>query len=154
MKKLFVLAIVIFFSTTPAVAQPWGRGMGSGGDMRSGNEKSPYAASDLDLTEEQSAKLQKIHESYLGEITPLQNRLFTKRAEMRILWEDPNPDMEKILERQKEVHDIRSQIEEKATMYRLELQAILTPEQRARMIDWGSGGIRGRGPGGKIRGAW
>lgn len=147
MKRLFISTVaILFFSAASAFAQPWGRGMGSG-------YGSPFVESNLNLTQEQTDKIQKLRESYLKEITPLQNRLFTRRAEMRILWEEANPDRGKLLEKQKEVNDIQRQIEEKATMHRLELQAVLTPEQRARMIECGPGGWD-RGPGGKMRGGW
>jgi len=148
MKKLFVLTVVIpFFSATLAFAQPWGGVMGP----RYG---SPYIGSSLKLTQEQADKLQKMQESYLREIMPLQNRLLTKRAEMRLLWEEMNPDRDKIMAKQREVNEIQRQLEEKAITHRLELQAVLTPEQRTRMIDCGSGGGWDRGPVGKMRGGW
>lgn len=148
MKRLFISTVAILFcSAVQAIAQPWGRGMGPG-------YGSPFIESSLNLTQVQADKLQKMRESYLKEITPLQNRLFTRRAEMRLLWEEMNPDRDKILERQKEVNDIQRQIEEKAIMHRLELQTILTPEQRARIIDCAPGGGWDRGPGGKMRGGW
>ncbi len=146
MKKLSILTVaILFFSASLSFAQPWGGGRGPGFGR-------PYIDPSLNLTQEQADKLQKMQESYLKEITPLQNRLFTRRAEMRLLWEDANPDREKLLEKQKEVNDIQRQIEEKATMHRLELQAVLTPEQRAGMIDCAPGGGWNRGPGGRNRG--
>jgi Spy/CpxP family protein refolding chaperone len=146
MKRLFISTVaILFFSAVSVFAQPWGKGMGP-------SYSSPFIESSLNLTKEQADKLQKVRESYLKEITPLQNRLFTRRAEMRLLWEETNPDRERLLEKQKEVNDLQRQIEEKATMHRLELQAVLTPEQRARMIEYAPGGGWERGHGGKTRG--
>jgi Spy/CpxP family protein refolding chaperone len=146
MKRLFISAVaILFLSAVSAFAQPWGKGMGPG-------VGATFIDSSLDLTKEQADKLQKMRESYLKEITPLQNRLFTRRAEIRLLWEEANPDRERLLEKQKEVNDLQRQIEEKATMHRLEFQAALTPEQRARMMECAPGGGWERGPGGKTRG--
>ncbi|MEW6666362.1 MAG: periplasmic heavy metal sensor [Thermodesulfobacteriota bacterium] len=144
MKRLFISTVaILLFSAASAFAQPWGRGMGPGYGP-------PFMDSTLNLTKAQADKIQKLRESYLKEVTPLQNRLFTRRAEIRLLWEEVNPNREKLLEKQREVNEIHSQIEEKATMLRLELQAVLTPEQRARMIECAPGWDRG--PGGKARG--
>jgi Spy/CpxP family protein refolding chaperone len=147
MKKLSILTVaILFFSAALAFAQPWGRGMGPGFG-------GPHIDPTLNLTQEQADKLQKLHESYLSEVTPLQNRLFTIRAEIRLLWEEMNPDRDKLMQRQNEAIEIRKRLDEKAIMHRLDSQAVLTPEQRARMIGFGPGGGRHRGPGGKM-GEW
>lgn len=149
MKKIMIstVAVIFLFSATMAFAQPWGsRGMGPGYGMPR------HMASSLNLTQEQSDKLKKLNEDYLTEITPLKNRLLTKRAEMRLFWEEANSAREKILAKQEEVNEIQRQLEEKATMHRLELQSILTPEQRSKMVEFGSEGGWGHGPVGKVRG--
>jgi Spy/CpxP family protein refolding chaperone len=147
MKKLSILTVaILFFSAALAFAQPWGRGMGPGFGR-------PFIDPGLNLSQEQEDKLQKLRESYLSEITPLQNRLFTIRAEIRLLWEEMNPDRDKIMQRQNEAIEIQKRLDEKAIMHRLDSQAVLTPEQRARMIGFGPGGRRNRGPGGKM-GEW
>lgn len=146
MKKIAILTIVTImaFSATPAFAGPWGRGMGSGYAMDN------HWASSLGLTPEQSQKLQALQEAYLKEITPLQNQLFSRRAELRLLWSQQNPDQDKIAAKQKEVNALQQQIQERATHYQLESRNILTPEQRAKAVGFGPG--HGRGPGWKVGG--
>ena len=105
MKRLFISTVAILvFSVASASAQPWGRGMAPG--------YGPFMDPALNLTKAQEDKIQKLREDYLKEITPLQNRLFARRAEIRLLWEDTNLDREKLLEKQKEVNEIQSRIEE------------------------------------------
>jgi Spy/CpxP family protein refolding chaperone len=148
MKRMSTLAFVMimFFSVALAFAGPGGREMGPGTGM------SPYAASNLGLTTEQTEKLQALQEVYLKEITPLQNQLFSKKAELRLLWSDANPSQEKILTKQSEINGLQQQLQEKATQYQLESRNILTPEQRAKAVNFGPG--HGRGPGWKMGGRW
>lgn len=148
MKKtnIITVAMVIVLSASLAFAGPAGRGMGPGPGM------SPYAASNLELTPEQSQKLTALQEAYLKDITPLRNRLFSKKAEMRLLWSSQTPDREKITAKQKEVSELERQIQEKAIKYQIESRNILTPEQRAKAANFGYG--RGFGPGWRMGGRW
>jgi Spy/CpxP family protein refolding chaperone len=106
----------------------------------------PNAASDLNLTTEQSGKLQTQRESYLKEVTPLQNQLFGKKAELRLLWGKQNPDRAEITAKQNEILDLQRKVQEKATSYRLDCRSVLTPEQQSRMTAFGPGYARGHGP--------
>lgn len=164
MKKLSILTVgvVLVLSVSLAFAGPWGRGrgMGPGSCMEPGRGMGPgtgmgpgscmalYAASDLNLSAEQSGKLQTQRETYLKEVTPLQNQLFGKKAELRLLWGTQNPDRAEITAKQNEIFDLERQVQEKATSYRLDCRSILTPEQQAQMTAFGPGCGRGRGYGG------
>jgi len=143
---IVTMAAVLVFSATLAFAGPWGKGMGPGYGM------SPYAASDLGLTPEQSQKLQTLMEAYLKEITPLQNQLFSKKAELRLLWSESTPNQEKIMAKQKEINGLQQQLQTKATQYQLETRNVLTPEQQAKACNSGAG--YGRGAGRKMGGRW
>ena len=127
---------------------------GAGYGLGRGYGMGPCTASNLDLTAEQSAKLQSVRETYLKDITPLQNQLFSKRAEFRLLWAETNPDRDKIFAKQKEILEIQKQLGEKATQYRLDCRAMLTPEQQSKMAAFGPGMGRGNGSGWKHGGRW
>jgi len=149
MKKMGILIIAAFlvFSAMLAFAGPWGRGMGPGYGM------SPYDASNLGLTPEQSQKIQTLREAYLKDITtPLQNQLFSKKAKLWLLWSEPNPSQEKIMAKQSEINALQLQLQEKATQHQLETRNVLTPEQRAKAANLGP--PNGRGPGWKMGGRW
>jgi Spy/CpxP family protein refolding chaperone len=138
MKRLGVLFVVIMLVATAAMAMAGprrcGSGMGSGSGMRPGCGTGPYGLANLDLSPEQSAKIQALREARLKEVSPLRNQVFSKRAELRLLWVQINPDQDKIRTKQKEISRLRDQIQEKATQYRLELRKVLTPEQRAQLM--------------------
>ena len=89
----------------------------------------PYAASNLNLTAEQSNPLQTLRETYLNEVTPLQNQIFGKRAELRMLWAQQNPDQTAITAKQKEILELQQQLQEKSTKYQLDCRNALTSEQ-------------------------
>lgn len=137
MKRFALLSVAILFFCAPfASGEPRGRGVAP------------------DLTQEQIDRLQEMNERYLREIAPLQNRLFTKRAEIRLLWEEVNPDREKIMEKQGEALEIRKRIDQRAIMHRLESHSILTPEQRAGSLDCKPDSARDRGRSRRMHGGW
>ena len=144
MKKLSILFMVIMLviSATIAMAGPWrcGSGVGLGSGM------GPNAVANLNLSAEQATKIQALREAHLKEVIPVQNQLFSKRAELSLLWVQINPDQDKIRAKQKEISNLRDQIQEKTTKYRLELRKALTPEQRAQLMAFRL--ERGCGPGG------
>ena len=152
MKKLIVLALAmaVILCGSLALAGPrgWGQGMGPG------YGRSAYGPSNLNLTEEQSGKLQTLRENYLKEITPLQNQMISLRSEMRLLWNVASPDREKITAKQKEISELQRQLDEKAVQYRLDCNAMLTPEQLSKMAAFGPGMGRGYGSGWKHGGRW
>lgn len=147
MKKtiLTILAITILTTAGLAFAQGWGRGAGMGmgaGPCAFGNYPGAALAS-LNLTPEQTQKMQALREVHWKEVAPLHNELVTKQFELRSLWSQPNPDQEKILASQKEINALREKIQEKVTKHRLEMRQILTPEQQAKL----SATFGGFGPG-------
>jgi len=152
------LIITLLATSGLALAQGWGRGagmgMGPGMGMGSGPCVPGYgpgaAASALNLTPEQTQKMQALRESHFKETIPLRNEMMSKRLELRTLWSQANPDQEKILAKQKEINALRAQLQEKATKHRLEMRQVLTPEQQAKLGAF-SGGF---GPGYGKRGGF
>ena len=118
---MLLLAVILLVPAGTTFAGPWGRGMGMG----PGYGSCLYATADL--TSEQSSQLQTLREGYLKEISPLQNALFAKRSEMRMLWTSPQPDAEKIAALQKEMLDLRGKVQESRLQYNLECRKVLNP---------------------------
>lgn len=154
MRKMSILVVgaALVLCATLALAGPRGRGMGPGGGYGWGPGMG-YTATP-DLTPDQSAQIKAQQEAFLLEITPLQNRLLSKKAELRLLWAETEPDRGKILAKQKEMNEIWTQMEEKAIIYRIDSQAILTPEQRAKIVGFGPGSDGGFGRGWGKHGRW
>ena len=140
MKKIIpaVLMAAILATAGLATAQDWGKGHGMemGYGPHSGGARSAGSGlwRALNLTPEQTQKMQAVRESFLKEKIPLRNELMLKRLELRGLWMQTNPDEAKILANQKEINALRAQLGEKVTKNRLEMRKILTPEQQAQLI--------------------
>jgi Spy/CpxP family protein refolding chaperone len=118
---IFVITLATFLlSASLALAGPggWGRGMGMGHGWY------PNTGS---LSPEQSQELQVLRENYLKGITPIQNQLFSKRAELRLLWAAADPDKEQILSKQNEINGLQQTLQEMATNYQLTVRDIAGP---------------------------
>ena len=150
MKKLLAVVTVLLFLAvvvSPVLAQR-GRGYGPGGGWGPGGGPcSDQASSKLNLTAEQTAKIDALRASHLKEVKPLQDKMFSKRGDLRLLWLEKNPDQEKIAEAQKEIRSLRDQIQDKGTAYSLEVNKVLTPEQQTQFRNACPGGGFGSGYG-------
>ena len=116
----------------------WGRGPGYG-PCTGGNAT---ALSGLNLTAEQTEKIQALRQTMIKETKPLRDQMFAKRGDMRLLWQEKELDQGKITATQKELRSLRDQMQDKMTAYQLATAKILTPEQRNSLQSY-----RGRGPG-------
>jgi len=151
MKKacMILLLVLVFIPGSIAMAQP-GPGRicideGLGWAMR------PSLLSRLDLSPEQSEKINKLRISLHKDLIPMRSRLFTKRAELRLLWLQTKLDPEKIRQTQKEILDLLGQIQNRVTRFRLEFRNVLTEEQVSKLLalsferPWRPGPRRGLG---------
>jgi Spy/CpxP family protein refolding chaperone len=93
----------------------------------------PYVASTLDLTEDQKARIQAKQEIFMEEMSPLRDKFFSKKMELRSLWAKANPDQAAITEKQQEIEAVQSEIQKKATQYQLDCRRLLTPEQQEKL---------------------
>jgi len=147
MKKTTIvgLGLILALALVATVALAWGPGFGPGfgrgfGGPAFGSPPIP------NLTGEQSAQIQALRDGFLKEIEPLQKEVYTKETELRNLWQSPNPDQATIAAKQKEMFNLRSQMQEKGTSLGLEIRKVLTPEQLAQLPAFNQGA--GFGPGG------
>jgi Spy/CpxP family protein refolding chaperone len=109
--------------------QGWGKGRGTG--IGPEGRQAPCCETIPNLTPEQSTKLKELKEQRDKEALPLKNELIAKRAELRNLWLQSDPDKAAIMAKQQEINDLRNKLQDTMTEYRLEVAKILTPEQRA-----------------------
>jgi len=146
MKKTTIvgLGLILVLALVATVALAWGPGFGPGFGRGFGGPA--YGVPPIpNLTAEQSAQIQALRDGFLKEIEPLQKELYEKGQEFRNLWQSPNPAQAAIAARQKEIFNLRSQIQEKGTSLGLEIRKVLTPEQLAQLPAFSQG--VGFGPG-------
>ena len=127
-KAIFILVISLILAVTvmPVSASRYGRGPGAG----HGYGKDITAIPDLNLTAEQKAQITSLRETFLKDIKPLRDKIFSKRGDLKLLWSDKNPDKGKILATQKHIRTLRGQIQDRATVHRLAVRKALTSEQQ------------------------
>ena len=117
MKKITVIAafLIVVASATLVMAGPRGKG-NRGGE---GWCDTPSALASLNLTAEQSEKIRALRESFLKEVTPIRAWLLSKRAELKLLWIQTKLDPDKIKASQWEARDLKGQMQEKRTDFRI-----------------------------------
>jgi len=143
MKKLIipligVLSLAIMAASVYAGQPGWGRGHG-GGDCRQayGHWDRIKAIPGMNLTAEQTAKIDAIREAGLKDTKPIIDKMFIKRGDLKLLWLEKNPNPKKIAETKKEIRALRDQLEDKIDNYRLEALNLLTPEQKEKLKSYG-----------------
>jgi Spy/CpxP family protein refolding chaperone len=143
MKKTIVglgLVALMVLSVTYVYAQGPGFGPGRGGMHEHWGPGKDYS-----LTPEQKAKFQDLRRKFRDENAKLFGAVVTKRIELQSLWTDPKADSKAILDKEKELRDLQTQLKDKAVQMRLEARKFLTPEQ---IENWKPGWGMGRGFGG------
>jgi zinc resistance-associated protein len=76
------------------------------------------------LTEEQRTQLDKLHQKFYDETAQLKTGIWAKRAELRILLNTSNPDVEKAKALQKEVSDLMGKLAQERLNFLLEARKI------------------------------
>ena len=145
MKRIVIigLGLTLALALVATIALAWGPRFGPGFGVGPGyGSPGPPVAN---LTPEQSSKIQALQQAYLKEMARLQQELLAKGTELRSLWIAPKPDPAVITAKQKEVFDLKSRLQEKATNLGLEVQKVLTPEQKVQLNTYGP--LMSRGPG-------
>lgn len=144
MKKTLVIGalVLVLASATFAAAGPYGKRLGVQGAT------GPYACNNLNLTTEQAEKLMALRQSNFSQMQEIRNKLFQKRAELRLAWMQVEPDVDKIKGLQKEINELMAQKQENMLNHRLAFRNILTPEQLTQhLAQCGWGGRDMRSPG-------
>ena len=135
MKKLSIAAAVLLMVavTTLAMAGPKRAFFDGKGHLNHA------VIAGLELSSEQTEKIQTLHETAKKEIIPVKAQLATKRAEMKLLWTQTTLDADKIKATQKEIQVLRTQIRDTQTDMRITFRNLLTPEQTSKLLASGFG---------------
>ena len=140
-----IAVALLFTSQAFAWGQGPGRDRGYGHCREAGYER-------LNLTDDQKGKIDTLLDANYKSNRPLREKIFDQSVQLRRLWLQAAPDKDKIAAAQKELRELRNEMEDKITTLRLEIRNLLTPEQKEKLagMDWGRGS--GFGPRGGMRG--
>jgi Spy/CpxP family protein refolding chaperone len=95
------------------------------------------------LTPEHAGKLFDLRQKFLDDTASLRRDMLVKRAELRALWRNPNPDAKQILAKLKEIDAVKAQLQEKFVPFLIEVKKILPKraehkKKQLAMVDEGS----------------
>ncbi|MGE5579410.1 MAG: Spy/CpxP family protein refolding chaperone [Bacillota bacterium] len=143
-KTVLIVAAVtlaVFSVAGVALASPWGeeiRAARLGGlaglrrAIREGTAFTPPAQA-LDLTDEQVEQVQEILSRAAAESQAIETKIMEKKAELRLLLWQKNPDQADLEAIYEEIAELRQQLAEVASEARDEVRALLTPEQQEKL---------------------
>ena len=131
---LMLIALILGLITYSAYAVNFGSG-----DHRGFNRTSnkPQENKSLNLSPEQEAQLKGLRDKFLQETAFLRSEIPIKLAELRTLWTNPNPDKDRINAKKKEIMELYTELQFKATDNRLLAQSFLTPDQTEKLPVFG-----------------
>jgi zinc resistance-associated protein len=116
-------------------AGPMGMGHGMGIGMGAAN-----------LTPDQAGKLFDLRQKFMDDTAGLRKQMAVKRAELAPLWRAEDPDQKAIEAKQKEINDLRGQLQQKMVAFKLEARKIAPNADFGRgMGMMGGMGMRGGG---------
>ncbi|MBI4773592.1 MAG: periplasmic heavy metal sensor [Deltaproteobacteria bacterium] len=147
MKKLMMIGLVVaVVGATSIMAFSWGPGFNRGGGGAYG-PGACWANSDRQsLTEEQEAKLDALDKQHFDETRKLRRELWTKRDKLDELMSGDNPDRNQVMSLQKEMAQLRDQLQEKNLDYALEAKKIAPDLDKLEADNAPGRGRRGYGP--------
>ena len=88
----------------------------------------------LDLTPQQNQQIRQMQMELEQAVNPLRIQMFERRAELRLLWMQLDPDEKAIKAKQREVYELHWSIRERETDFWLRVRRVLTPNQRAQFL--------------------
>jgi len=158
MMRNMAIAGALMLASTAALAHGPGGGRGPGGagcmggGPGMGRGFGAHAAQALGLSAEQQKQVTALQTKHESEVAPVRAQLQAKRVELQALWSAASPDRKAILAKQSEMEPLREKMQAAQVDFRLAVEKLLTPEQRAQwstMRGPGHGnGMRGQGAGG------
>jgi Spy/CpxP family protein refolding chaperone len=135
-----IAALALAGLSADAFAQPGGpRGGGPGRGLAA-----------LGISPEQRQQIDQLRQAAWKQSEPLRAQMDAKQAELRQLWQTDRPDKAAIVSKQGELDALRAQQQSISVDFRLQVHALLTPEQRTKWAEQagpGLGGGFGRGHG-------
>lgn len=89
-----------------------------------------FALMDLNLTRDQASKINLLRDTLLNILKVLQEEIFNKRGDLKLISLEDTPDQEKISTIKKEIKDLQDRMRLLTSQYLQEVRNNLTLEQR------------------------
>lgn len=149
MKKIIAMVGMLVFAAViaiPVLAQ--GPGYGRGRPMQGNVGQEPgscprHGWGSGTLTDEQRAHMDALHQKFFDQTAQVRSQMWAKKAELNVLMNTSNPDLEKAKALQKEISDLKAKMAEERINLYTEAKKI-DPDTRFGR-GWGRG--KGFGPG-------
>lgn len=131
---IFVTGLLVFALAAPVTVLA--RGWGWGGRHMMGNwgpgsgYMTPYDRGPETMTPEQRTQLDQLDRKFYDETVNLRKELWDKSYELNTVLNEENPDLDKAKVLNKEINDLRTQLNEKSLTYDLEARKI-APDLRS-----------------------
>lgn len=151
MKKIMIVLGGLFLVTILATSAfswgpPWrGEGCGRGNWDRDSGDRGRYNYGNETLTEEQKTNLNDLDKEFYDETKELRDELWTKSTELNTVLNKENPDIEKAKALQKEINDLRTELDSKGLEYQIEARKIVPDSRYSRGYGKGYGRHMWRG---------
>ena len=147
-KIVVLMCMALMLAALPAFDGAYaqqGQGKGKRG-APAGDGLYPGCPLNLDLTQEQSTKMQEARNAFFKDTAGLRSDIFKKEQDMDVLMLEKTIDAEKAKKLQDEISGLHAQIAQKRLQAQLAARKVLTPEQIAQLPPGCNMGI---GPAGK-----
>lgn len=140
MKKLItILGTLVLIGAIAVPVIAWGPGWGRGGGhpmMGQWGSSEPYRGDYGNLTDDQKSELEALDRKFFDETKDLHNQIWNKSRELGIALDKTDPDLEKARALQREISELRAQLDDKSLTHELEIRKI-SPDRR---YGYGRGG--------------
>ena len=146
MKKVLTtlgILVLVGFLTAPVFAHRYGGGKNYGGP---GSGSCWYEGGDL--TDNQKAELEKLHQQYVDDTAKMREEIWNKSAELDTLLNSSNPDPKKAKGLQREISDLKAKMSDKRVDFELKARKIAPNARSGRGYGKGYGRGYGHGHGG------
>jgi len=149
LRKNHVLAAALVSTLMLSVAVSAQPGPRMAGQHRMAGKMKCKGPADLDLTDEQKAKIDDLRLQLQKEVAPLRAQMVTLQTDLSLLLTADSPDLNKIKETSKKLSELQEQMHMKHIEHQLEVRKLLTAEQRKKFDAHLLAGLKGgpRGPG-------
>jgi Spy/CpxP family protein refolding chaperone len=121
------MMIILFLVLKANPVQAFGSGFKDRGGFN--RESKPSEKKSLNLSPEQEAQLKGLRVKFLEETAYLRSEIPIKLEELRTLWTNPKPEKDRINAKKKEILDLYTELQIKATENRILAQSFLTSDQ-------------------------